>query len=150
MSRLAAFERDWLPHLEGGAKVLFRHGVPSDTAFTHTAIADEFVQSLGLKPIGFHWELLDAAAPEGEARSALGEITTALSQDLANPSKPWLNPEIANQCAHAFCSLFDDAGSTIVSNRYDGLWNPIAGGGVEWGFVGFDSRAIALLLLVGD
>jgi len=28
------------------------------------------------------------------------------------------------------------------------LWNPISGGAVEWGFVGFDASRIAILLLV--
>ena len=128
--------------------VLFRAGEPSPDAFVHSAIADAFAEELGLTPIGFNWELLDASASQDEPRSALGELTKALSHDIANPSTPWLDQSAAHQCANNFLSLFDAADRTVVSNRYDGLWNPISGGAVEWGFVGFDASRIAILLLV--
>ena len=141
------FAAAWCDRLSNGALVLFRHGAPADDAFTHSAIADAFAQSLGLTPIGFNWELLDAQGEVGDTRSALGEMTKALSHDLSNPSTPWLDHSIADRCARDFLALFDASRCTIVSNRYDGLWNPIAGGAVEWGFVGFDQSRIALLLL---
>ncbi len=142
------FEERWLDRLSSGAKVIFRCGTLSDDALIHTAIADAFVESLGLKPIGFNWELLDFLAPIDGTRSAVGEIAKALSFDLNSPGKPWLQPGIARECAENFLGLFDPGDLTVVSNRYDGLWHPIAGGDVEWGFVGFDASSIGLLLLV--
>jgi len=147
---VADFERRWLDRLASGAKVLSRAGEPGETAFTHASIADEFVNSLGLKPIGFNWELLDASAPADGVRSALGEMAKALGSDLHNPSKQWLAPDQATHCARDFLDMFDRNDLTVVSNRYDGLWNPIAGGEVEWGFVSFDRQRIALLLLVAQ
>lgn len=147
MSEFEAFEDKWLPVLASRAMVCFRSGTPDPDAFTHAAIADQFVQSHQMSPIGFNWELLDADADRDKPRSALGELTKALSHDLANPSKDWLEQKTASQCAQEFLSLFEPAGRTIIANRYDGLWNPISGQAVEWGFVGFDQRKIALLLL---
>ena len=143
-----AFGAAWVDQLASGVMVLFRAGRPSPDAFIHSAIADAFAEELGLTPIGFNWELLDASAAENEPRSALCEITKALSHDIANPSTPWLDQDQARQCARDFLSLFDAGDRTVVSNRYDGLWNPISGGAVEWGFVGFDKNRIAILLLV--
>jgi len=142
------FAAEWCDRLANGALVLFRHGAPADDAFTHSAIADAFIKSLGMTPIGFNWELLDAQGNVGDTRSALEEITKALSHDLSKPSTPWLDQPSADRCAREFLGLFDADRCTIVSNRFDGLWNPIAGGDVEWGFVGFDQSRIALLLLV--
>ncbi|WP_299196217.1 hypothetical protein [uncultured Erythrobacter sp.] len=150
MTACVDFEEAWVERLAGGAQVLFRCGTPDPDAMIHTAIADAFAVSLGLKPIGFNWELLDAAAPAGEPRSAMGEITNALSHDIGNPNKDWLDPEVARQCASDFLGLLEKGACTITSNRFDGLWNPIAGNAVEWGFVGFDQRRIALLLLAQD
>ncbi|MEL6531366.1 MAG: hypothetical protein AAFQ27_15515 [Pseudomonadota bacterium] len=144
------FEQTWLPRLTQEASVLFRCGTPPKGAITHTSAADAFVRSLGLKPIGFNWELLDASADAQASRSAVGEITKAISSDLANPSQLWLAPDVAQSCAQDFLNLFDAADLTVVSNRHDGLWNPIAGGEVEWGFVGYDRHKIALLLLVAQ
>lgn len=137
----------WVPILSEGALVRFEHGPPDSAAFIHTAVADAFVASLGLKPIGYNWELLDPSGDEAAPRSAMSELIGAVSSDLANPSNPWLPPEVARRCAADFLALFDSASRTIVSNRYDGIWNPIADRAIEWGFVGFDKDRIALLLL---
>ena len=110
-------------------------------------MADGFVKMLGRKPIGFNWELLDATGDFGSARSAIGELTQALCHDIANPSAPWLTQEAAQLCASQFLQLFDAGSLTVVANRYDGLWNPISGAAIEWGFVSFDQNNIALFLL---
>jgi hypothetical protein len=144
------FAARWLPILSDGAWVRFEHGSPDPAAFIHSAMADGFVGSLGLKPIGYNWELLDPSGDKAAPRSAMGEITSALSYDLANPNRPWLPAEEARRCAGDFLALFDAATRTIVSNRHDGLWNPIAGHAVEWGFVGWDKHRIALLLLAAQ
>jgi hypothetical protein len=143
----AAFIERWRPVLESGALVKFAYGPRSEVSGNHCEVADQVVGTLGLKQIGFNWELLDAAAPEGSPRSSKGELMKALTQNLANPSQPWLSDAQAQECAGEFLGLFDAATLTLVSNRYDGLWNPIAGGSTEWGFVGFDEARVALLLL---
>ena len=142
-----AFIERWRAVLESGSLVKYAYGPRGEMAGNHCQNADQFVGALGLKQIGFNWELLDAGAPEGEARSGKGELVKALSHDLANPSHDWLSREEARACAHGFLELFDPATLTLVSNRYDGLWNPIAGAATEWGFVGFDKTRIVLLLL---
>lgn len=145
-----AFAARWVQRLADGAWVRFEHGAPDPAAFIHSAVADGFVGSLGLKPIGYNWELLDSSGDASAPRSATGELTLAMSSDLANPNRPWLPEEEARRCAGDFLALFDSASRTIVSNRYDGLWNPIAGHDVEWGFVGWDQNRIALLLLAAQ
>lgn len=142
-----AFITYWRPVLESGALVKFAYGPRGARSGNHCQVADQLVATLGLKQIGFNWELLDAAAPEGSPRSGKGELIKALTQNLANPSQPWLSEAQANECASEFICLFDAATLTLVSNRYDGLWNPIAGGSTEWGFVGFDKARVVLLLL---
>lgn len=142
-----AFIERWRPVLESGALVKFAYGPRGSTSGNHCEIADQLVTTLGLKPIGFNWELLDAGAPEGSSRSGKGELIEALTHSLANPSQAWLSEAQARECADQFLSLFDPAALTLVSNRYDGLWNPIAGGATEWGFVGFDATQAVLLLL---
>lgn len=141
-----AFIERWRPVLESGALVKFAYGSRQEPG-NHCQIADRFVGTLGLKTIGFNWELLDSAAPPGEPRSGEGELLKALTQNLVNPSQPWLPQDEAELCAEGFLNLFDPASLTLVSNRYDGLWNPIAGGSTEWGFVGFDEAKIVMLLL---
>ena len=143
-----AFIQRWRPVLEKGALVKFAYGPRAEPGGNHCQIADGFVGQLGLKEIGFNWELLDPHAPDGEARSAMGELLKSLTQNLENPSQSWLPRDEAKECAQAYLDLFDPATLTLVSNRYDGLWNPIAGGSTEWGFVGFDQAQIVLLLLV--
>lgn len=142
-----AFIERWQPVLETGALVKFAYGPRADKGGNHCEVADQLVATLGLEQIGFNWELLDAAAPEGSARSGKGELMKAFTQNLANPSQSWLSDARANECASEFLDLFDAGTLTLVSNRYDGLWNPIAGGSTEWGFVGFDEAQVVLLLL---
>lgn len=131
----------------GGAKVRFECGLRENAGLVHTNIANDYVQSLGYRSIGYNWELLDAEADGQAPRSAIRQIAEALSHELSNPSKDWLPAQTASACASDFLALFDPAGLTVVSNRYDGLWNPIAGFGAEWCFVGFDEQCIAMLLL---
>lgn len=145
-----AFAERWVRRLSDGAWVGFENGAPDPAAFIHSVVADGFVGSFGLKPIGYNWELLDPSGDAAAPRSALGELTSALSCDLANPNRPWLPEVEARRCAGDFLALFDPATRTIVSNRHDGLWNPIAGYAVEWGFVGWDQNRIALLLLAAQ
>lgn len=143
-----AFIERWRSILESGALVKFAYGPRGNQSGNHCEVADTIVGTLGLKQIGFNWELLDAGASPGEPRSGHGELVKALTQNLANPSQPWLSEPQASECADDFVALFDPATLTLVSNRYDGLWNPIAGGSTEWGFVAFDDRQSVLLLLV--
>ena len=144
---LAQFEADWLVRLQQGAEAAFHYGeVPKDAGF-HSAVADDFVGGLGYKRIGFNWELLDASASPSEPRSALGEITEAVAFDISNPSREWLGEDKARHCARQLLGAYSADRLTVVSNRYDGLWNPISGASVEWGFVCFDDTRIALLLI---
>ncbi|KWV91584.1 hypothetical protein [Erythrobacter sp. YT30] len=141
------FANDWLSVLRRDARIAFEHAPLGKADGTHCDIANRFVQSLGLKSIGFNWELLD---PDGEidmARSALGQLTQALSHDISNPSKTWLAHQAAEHCARQFLALFDPNALTVVANRYHGLWNPISGAASEWGFVAYDNAHIALLLI---
>lgn len=144
------FAERWTGRIADGAQVRFDYGSPDPDAFIPSAVADSFVGSLGLRPISFNWELLDPGDDVAAPRSALGEVTRALSHQLENPGRPWLPQKDARQCAADFLDLFDPASRTIISNRYDGLWNPIAGHAVEWGFVGFDEERIVLLLLAAQ
>lgn len=141
------FEAKWLARLRDDALAAFHHGPTPAGAGIHSAIADTFVEERGLVPIGFNWELLDAGASIDEPRSALGELTAAMRDDIGQPGRTWLGEEVARLCAEDFLAMFDPASRTVVSNRYDGLWNPISGAPVEWGFVGFDNRTTALLLI---
>lgn len=143
----AAFEDKWLARLRQDADVAFEYGPVPSGSLVHSDVADAFVAKLGLQPIGFNWELLDAAGEADSPRSALGEITHALANAISNPGETWLGSEAAEECAHDFLSAFDQPALTVVSNRYDGLWNPISGAAVEWGFVGFDTERAALLLI---
>lgn len=149
-SAFERFEADWLPRLNQGACTLFKYGEAASGAGLHSGVADEYVSGLGLKPIGFNWELLDACADAEKPRSAIGEITAAIANEISNPSKKWLGQAEAHKCARDLLKAFDPASLTVVSNRYDGLWNPISGASVEWGFVLFDTRHIALLLITGE
>ena len=133
--------------LESGALVKFAYGPRGAQSGNHCEVANQLVATLGLKQIGFNWELLDASAPEDARRSGKGELMKAFTHNLANPSQPWLSEVQAGECADQFLGLFDPTTFTLVSNRYDGLWNPIAGGSTEWGFVGFDNKLSVLLLL---
>lgn len=146
-SALAQFEAKWLNRLNQGARATFKYGKTESGAGLHSAVADAFVSRLGFNVIGFNWELLDASAGRDEPRSALGEMTRALANDIGNPSQDWLGEAAAGECAEDLLAAFDRSALTVVSNRYDGLWNPISAAAVEWGFVCFDGNDIALLLI---
>ncbi|MBT8388055.1 MAG: hypothetical protein HKM91_04820 [Altererythrobacter sp.] len=144
---LSQFEEKWLSRLNDGARTTFHYGPTPSGSGMHSALADAFVEGFGFTPIGFNWELLDAIAPPDQPRSAIGELTMAFANDISNPSLGWLGEPAALECAQDLLSAFDSAALTVVSNRYDGLWNPISGASVEWGFVCFDDRQAALLLI---
>lgn len=144
---LTQFEGKWLRRLNMGAQTVLHHGMTPSGAGLHSAVADAFVEGLGYSPIGFNWELLDPNAPSDQSRSARAEVTRALANDISNPSQEWLGEATAIQCADDLLSAFDPTTLTVVSNRYDGLWNPISGASVEWAFVCFDDSQIALLLI---
>ncbi len=147
LSELERFQQEWLGQLNNGANAAFRFESYAPVMATPTAIADRFVSSLGFKAIGFNWELLDAFETASGPRSAFDEIAAAVGADIANPNQTRLAPSRSQACAAQFLDAFDQGTRTVVSNRYDGLWNPIAGHAVEWGFVAFDDQQIALLLL---
>lgn len=147
---LARFEGQWLTRLNQGARTAFHHGLTASDAGLHSAVADAFVAEHGYNPIGFNWELLDPHGDPDRPRSAFGEITQAIANDISNPSKDWLGAATARLCAHELLAAFDSKTLTVVSNRFDGLWNPISGAGVEWGFVCFDDKHIALLLIAAQ
>lgn len=144
---LEQFEANWLSRLNQGAKTRFHCAAITEDAGLYSAVADGFVAQHGYAPIGFNWELLDAQGTLDSPRAALGEITKALAHDISNPSQSWLGERMALKCAQELLSGFDGSKLTVVSNRYDGLWNPISQAQVEWGFVCFDDKAIALLLI---
>lgn len=150
LARLKRFEGEWLAGLQTQARVTFACAELEAGLGSPAKTADTFVSGLGLTAIGYNWELLDASSDAEAPRSALAELTSALGQDINNPNQPWLAPDAAGLCAQAFLGAFEPWSRTIVSNRYDGLWNPISGAAVEWGFAGFDDSAIALLLITGD
>lgn len=148
MSKAAErFSAAWLATLNQGAAVEFHHAGGEVPLGLHTAIADDFMGELGFKRIGFNWELLDAAPEADGPRSAEHQLVEALSKDISNPSCPWLPLGEAERCARDLLSLFDPDTRTLVSNRYDGLWNPVSGAANEWAFVAFDSKLKALLLI---
>ncbi len=150
IGRLKQFESDWLGTLQSGSNVAFASAELQQAPGAPAATADSFVSGLGMRAIGYNWELLDSSSDADAPRSALAELASALSQDINNPNQPWLAPDAAALCAQGFLGAFETWSRTIVSNRYDGLWNPVSGAAVEWGFVGFDDQAIALLLITGD
>jgi len=147
LSKLELFQQQWLSKLNSGANAIFRFENHTPGMATPSSIADRFVSSLGYKAIGFNWELLDAFETASGPRSAFDEVSTAVGTDIANPNQIRLEPSQSRACAAQFLGAFDQSTRTVVSNRYDGLWNPIAGHAVEWGFVAFDDSQIALLLL---
>ncbi|EAQ28764.1 hypothetical protein NAP1_14233 [Erythrobacter sp. NAP1] len=144
------FRTTWLPRLNNGAATLLIHVEGEGDIAPHAVIADNFVGEFGYKRIGFNWELLDATPDAHGPRSAEHQLVEALSKDIANPSKQWLPEESARACSKEFLALFDPEDRTVVSNRYDGLWNPISKAPNEWAFVGFDRQLSVLLLITED
>ncbi|QFT76599.1 hypothetical protein [Erythrobacter sp. THAF29] len=144
---IEAFRKKWLARLNRGARTTLEHASIDWVPGLHSAVADKFVTGLGFKAIGFNWELLDASPDASGPRVALTQLTEAFANDISNPSNVWLGTEEARECARDFLAAFDPATRTVVSNRYDGLWNPVSGASVEWGFVAYDAERIALLLI---
>lgn len=142
-----AFLARWKAQLEQGAQVKFAAADRDGPDGNYCAVANAFVETQGLQPIGFNWELLDAEAGPGEPRSALGTLAGALSHDMERPQSEWLGPAAARDCASDFIALFEAGSRTLVSNRLKNLWNPISPTRIEWAFLGNDARRIALLLI---
>jgi len=109
--------------------------------------ANAFAASQGLARIGFNWELLDPHSDFDAPRSAIGTMTQALSKDLSNPSRTWLDQAMARKCAQEFLGAFDAARMMVLTNHLNGLWWPISDAQDEWTFVAMDDRTIGLLML---
>ena len=155
LARLQAFIEHWRGPLESAANVVFETGAREDVSGAGAELANRFVTSKGYASIGHHWELLDTYAKAGETRSARGAFEDALAKDLAM-REDWLGAEQAVRCGEQFIGSFDPLHGMILTNHIvrDGGksegWNPISNATYEWAFVGFDSEAIALLLLTAD
>ena len=145
---LESFIDTWRAAIEQHANVAFHCTDLMDDFRAPHAVADEFVSARGFTPIGFNWELLDAAPGADGQRSATHVIAAAVSRNVALPQQIWLGDDAASRCAEQFLACFDPLQRTVLSNHFAGLWNPIAGAAVEWAFVAMDHRAIALLLVV--
>ena len=146
MDALDRFIEAWREPLEQRAIVAFAWAKRAEDFRPHHEIADEFVQSHGFKSIGFNWEMLDGAPDASGPRAASQVIADALTKDMTT-GRDWLGAGAANQCASDFANAFNASSRTILSNRYDGLWNPITEASMEYALVGFDARAIALLVI---
>ena len=144
-----AFLNRWGAALEERSRVVFEVMPFPDGASNYCIVADAVAQQLGLKTIGYNWELLDAQGAIDDARSALAVIAGALTNDMEFPKQAWLGADGAAACAQDFLSLFE-APITVVSNRLEGLWNPLTQARIEWAFVGMDGSRAALLLLARD
>ena len=72
-----AFITYWRPVLESGALVKFAYGPRGARSGNHCQVADQLVATLGLKQIGFNWELLDAAAPEADLAKPCSEESSS-------------------------------------------------------------------------
>lgn len=136
----------WRGPLEVSADIGFAAGERAEIAGNHSGIADAFVTAHGMKPIGFNWELLDAHSGVDEPRSALGVMAGAFANHMEFPKQEWLGAGEALACASDFAGLFDAASRTIVSNRLTDYWNPLTDAKIEWAFVGYDDRRIAVLI----
>lgn len=147
MDALARFGEEWEPKIGKHAQISFHYAQYDGEAGAPYVIADRFVQLFGYQTIGHNWEMLDPQGQSGEPRAALTNVAQSVAMDLTRPSVTWLGQDQALQCARDFCNAFDLATQMIVSNRFDGLWHPIGGSDVEWAFVGYDTDAIALLLI---
>lgn len=150
LEQLESFFERWRGALTDGAEIRFEAQLLDNPPLLHTAVADDFVRSLGLRPIGQNWEMLDADAAPDAARSALAALQDALSHDMALPKQAWLGVERAAQCGSEFLACFDPSARTVLTNRMDFGWNPVTNAAIEWAFVGFDDRRIALLLLTAE
>ncbi|WP_271439877.1 hypothetical protein [Pontixanthobacter luteolus] len=147
---LDRFIADWREPLEQQAGVLFATGALDAPSLMHTDVADRFVQSQGLRPIGANWEMLDPSGDDSAPRSAIAFFADALSQNMVLPRRSWLGEGRARQCGREFLACFEPRSRTILTNRMDFGWNPISAANVEWAFIGFDDQKIALLLLAAQ
>ncbi len=134
----------------GRASVTFTSQPLGGPPALHTACADRFVTSLGYRPIGGNWELLDAEGDTDAPRSARAALVDAFSHDMVFPQEAWLGEAGALALAEAFLSCFDSGSLQIVTNRMYFGWNPITDATIEWAFVAFDKAAIALLLATAE
>ncbi len=144
-----AFNAAWLNALEERARVIFEVMPMPDMLGNHCQVADAAAAKLDLNTIGYNWELLDAEGGIDGARSALGVIAGALENDMEYPRQTWLGADGAAACAQDFIGLFETP-RTFVSNRLEGLWNPLTNARIEWAFVGMDGANAALLLIARD
>ncbi len=155
LATLDAFEARWRKPLARCAQVIFKVQKRDTAAGTPVQIADAFVVEHGFTPIGFDWELLDADAAPGEARSALGAFRDALALDLMMRDT-WLGDEQALDCGREFVGAFNPSQRLLLTNhiiRDAGTsegWNPISKAAYEWAFLGLDDSKIALLLITAE
>ena len=150
IARLNRFFEAWRGPLERQAGVLFEARLHGESSFGDTTIADRLVESMGLQPIGFNWEMLDASQNDNVPRSAIAAFSDALAKNMVCPSQEWLGVDCAKQCGSECIDSFKPATRTILTNRLDMGWNPISAATIEWAFVGFDERKIALLLVTAE
>ncbi|MBD2842987.1 hypothetical protein [Erythrobacter rubeus] len=143
---LALFIDKWRGPLSEQADVRFETRPLEDSSGLHFAIADSFAVSLGLKAIGTNWELLDPSGDADAPRSAVAAFGEAFAVNMALPGTPWLGEERARECGRDFLGAFDPASRTVMTNRMYFGWHPLTDAQIEWAFVGFDDRSIALLL----
>lgn len=147
LQSLESFIETWRAVIEQHANAVFHCATLNEDYRAPHTIADEFINGHGFKPIGFNWEMLDAAPEADGERAALQVISKALARNVALPQQIWLGDDAATRCAEELLACFDPVHRTVLSNHFAGLWNPIAGAAVEWAFVAMDDRAIALLLV---
>ena len=151
LARLGAFFAAWRGRLcEAGADVRFTAEELAAPPGLHFACADAFVTRLGYQPIGGNWELLDAEAAPDAPRSARAALKDAFSHNMVFPSETWLGDAGALAMAGDFLACFDSSTQQIMTNRMYFGWNPITTASLEWAFVAFDDRAIALLLATAE
>ncbi|MBV7265325.1 hypothetical protein [Erythrobacter ani] len=148
LESLDAFIEKWRASLSEQAQIAFETRMLDDVSGLHSAIADHFAASLGLKSIGANWELLDPSGDEAVPRSAIAAFQEAFAKNMALPGTQWLGESRARECGRDFLGAFDPASRTIVTNRMYFGWHPLTDAQMEWAFIGFDDRAIALLLAV--
>ncbi len=146
---METFVSRWIGKLEERARVVFEVVTLPEVTGTHCDVADAVAKGFGQKTIGFNWEMLDSEGGFQGPRTALGTIAGALEADMEYPKQTWLGADDAAACAQDFLALFNTP-RTILSNRLEGLWNPISDARIEWAFVGFDGAHAALLLLARD
>ena len=150
LAELRDFYAAWSEPLEKQAQVMFEAKQRTASSAVHTAIANEFTESLGLQSIGPHWEMLDDMSGDTAPRSALAAFADALSNNMVFSKTRWLGPARAREFGRGFMDCFDPSRRMVLTNRLDMGWNPISSATFEWAFVLFDDEKIALLLLTAE